>query len=702
MDCHRSRAAGHRPGANKRRVTPSQSKAEDMSDLILAHRYRLSLRTAPAQSGFRVVALVFFEVEGDGVDEDESEEPIAPHSPTGPLQQARIPPRTFGWDEGPPSISPSGKLNSGLSVTDNMSMSSSISPTIGQLRKIPPKGRPDQPKALGDKKKGTKRSRRRRYVVGTNDEPCHVSGSICAERAALVQLRFVPALQCVSKVVIVTDSADAVTPGMLCREFMASHRHIHPDTPIVLGGAVCSGCGFDVTPRVCEEEGGTVAACLEIDGICCGASLCPPPELDGYDYEHPLLAAEALSKTRMSAFRPMARTYHDFLLKITSLRILYPDPSSYIRLTAPEAVRMGERYALSHAMRLISRKKPVDGLDLSAADAVTIMEAYAGFKVRKLTKALRMHRKKSGYNGAKEEKEEVTHKDQKAGSRSFSKNGRVKAVQQATMEMGLPEQRMPLGQKSASTSQIEEILKELEEDAEIDDGEGRSRFGMLKQETWRRCSEPVLRLSKQYDNGSGVCMEMGETNPKLADLRKETDTQVRPLHSSLILGPKTMILGPDEVLFRYGSSGVCPITKKKAALHLLHLALVACAGDNRDDLHPIRYGAAVLFSNGSYVSAAQKKSLEYGCSYEAVGQLIPAIEKRCKEQEKVLKQTSNGESNEKDDVGNRESSAVYPVLLVQCDRYGLPHAPFAPARAYLAEYGHGDCEVVVLGELVFF
>jgi hypothetical protein len=45
----------------------------------------------------------------------------------------------------------------------------------------------------------------RHYVVGTNDEPGYIGGSICAERSALVQLRFLPNVR-VMKIVIVTDS----------------------------------------------------------------------------------------------------------------------------------------------------------------------------------------------------------------------------------------------------------------------------------------------------------------------------------------------------------------------------------------------------------------------------------------------------------------------------------------------------------------
>mmetsp|Transcript_11960 Transcript_11960/g.17429 ORF Transcript_11960/g.17429 Transcript_11960/m.17429 type:complete len:99 (+) Transcript_11960:1-297(+) len=38
---------------------------------------------------------------------------------------------------------------------------------------------------------------------------------------------------------------------------------------------------------------------------------------------------------------------------------------------------------------------------------------------------------------------------------------------------------------------------------------------------------------------------------------------------------------------------------------------------------------------------------------------------------------------------------IRPVLIVQADQYGIAHAPFAPARAYLSEHGYTNCYVLV-------
>ena len=71
------------------------------------------------------------------------------------------------------------------------------------------------------------------YIVGTNSEPCSLTGSICAERSALCQLRILAHIPpnrgskrvVVSDVYIVTDAPQAITPGVLCREYMTSYAH---------------------------------------------------------------------------------------------------------------------------------------------------------------------------------------------------------------------------------------------------------------------------------------------------------------------------------------------------------------------------------------------------------------------------------------------------------------------------------------------
>jgi hypothetical protein len=96
----------------------------------------------------------------------------------------------------------------------------------------------------------------RNHVVGTNDEPHPVSGLFCAERPALMQLQFIPDLKEITKIIIITDEDDAISPGMLCREFMASHNCIPWEVPIILGQSVCRKYGLTGSGKVCCDVNG--------------------------------------------------------------------------------------------------------------------------------------------------------------------------------------------------------------------------------------------------------------------------------------------------------------------------------------------------------------------------------------------------------------------------------------------------------------
>ena len=218
---------------------------DDNKDITLAHKYRLGLRTAPKQSSFRVVAVVFYEL-------------------------------------------------------------------------------------LGENK--------RRHVVGTNDEPCYINGSICAERAALVQLRFLP-LKRIMKVVITTDASQPIFPGMLCREFMIGHSCINPESvAVVTAGSLCrrKECCLDI---------GTGSNSGDIDKLQNGCNLA-------------------------------GKYFHDWEVVRTTLLELYPHPSPYTRLDASESAKLGKLLSMSS-----SKKKTNLGTSLnserilSKEDQILISEA---------------------------------------------------------------------------------------------------------------------------------------------------------------------------------------------------------------------------------------------------------------------------------------------------------------------------------------
>jgi cytidine deaminase len=89
-------------------------------------------------------------------------------------------------------------------------------------------------------------------------------------------------------------------------------------------------------------------------------------------------------------------------------------------------------------------------------------------------------------------------------------------------------------------------------------------------------------------------------------------------------------------------------------------------------MHPIHYGAALEFSDGSVISSCQKAGMEYGTTIDAVTSLLRDI-----------------------DTKKSVDEGTTPVRLVQVDQYGNLHAPFAPARAQLYERGKEKMKVGV-------
>jgi cytidine deaminase len=151
----------------------------------------------------------------------------------------------------------------------------------------------------------------RKFIVGANDEPGYMGGSICAERSAMVQLRFVPSFR-ITKLVICTDSKDPIAPGMLCREFLAGHDSVPWDLNIISTGCICIKCQRQ------DEE-----LFLKSNHHRC---------VDG-STEHTLPTLE------------------------TTLEKLYPYPSPYTRLNSSQSVSLGESY-FEH-----SKKMQVKSLD---------------------------------------------------------------------------------------------------------------------------------------------------------------------------------------------------------------------------------------------------------------------------------------------------------------------------------------------------
>jgi len=164
-------------------------------------------------------------------------------------------------------------------------------------------------------------------------------------------------------------------------------------------------------------------------------------------------------------------------------------------------------------------------------------------------------------------------------------------------------------------------------------------------------------------------------------------------------------------------------------LQLYQQAKLAVNGDEKDGLHPVRLGAAILLENGEIERAWILKGLEYGCTMCPVSQLLREMEKRrlpqfcfpCQIESSNIKApegvpvpasavavtaTAGGAAS------GTASSVVWPTAadcgdatshprpecLVMLDQWGVAHAPFASARAILSEYGYGDLQILVHDE----
>jgi cytidine deaminase len=145
---------------------------------------------------------------------------------------------------------------------------------------------------------------------GTNDEVSpSLSSAICAERAACLSYRSQQCSSNIHKVFVVTDAAQPLPPGTLCREYLYCHPATLPSTKVVMQAAPASSSSS------CDRPNSTTAA------------------------------ASASSTTW-----------------ILTLEDLYPYPSCYIRkgLTSLQSSRLGQ--ALEETMDVLLSHLVIPGL----------------------------------------------------------------------------------------------------------------------------------------------------------------------------------------------------------------------------------------------------------------------------------------------------------------------------------------------------
>ena len=130
----------------------------------------------------------------------------------------------------------------------------------------------------------------------------------------------------------------------------------------------------------------------------------------------------------------------------------------------------------------------------------------------------------------------------------------------------------------------------------------------------------------------------------------------------------------------------------KEKLQKLHkVAINYTKYDDADALHHIRLATAVLFDDDSIEITWMLKGLEYGCTIDAVSQMVSKMVQNricgdCK-----LNITFNSKIND-DSIFKMIKN---PVILVNVDQYGICHSPHAQARALLSEHGFDHLKIMV-------
>jgi hypothetical protein len=117
--------------------------------------------------------------------------------------------------------------------------------------------------------------------------------------------------------------------------------------------------------------------------------------------------------------------------------------------------------------------------------------------------------------------------------------------------------------------------------------------------------------------------------------------------------------------------------------------------DSKDELHPLNYAAGCLLSDGQMLTAWQKKGLEYGTTLDAVTQVrgVSGVGLGQGGMKEVLTIPFRGPQLAQAIESRPRGTTV--EVIIQLDQFGIAHAPCAPGRAFLSEFGHGSATVYV-------
>jgi cytidine deaminase len=103
---------------------------------------------------------------------------------------------------------------------------------------------------------------------GTNDEVSpSLSSAICAERAACLAYRSQQCSSNIHKVFVVTDAAQPLPPGTLCREYLYCHPATLPSTKVVMQAAPAASCDPPTSATTAASATSSTTWILTLEGL---------------------------------------------------------------------------------------------------------------------------------------------------------------------------------------------------------------------------------------------------------------------------------------------------------------------------------------------------------------------------------------------------------------------------------------------------
>lgn len=123
---------------------------------------------------------------------------------------------------------------------------------------------------------------------------------------------------------------------------------------------------------------------------------------------------------------------------------------------------------------------------------------------------------------------------------------------------------------------------------------------------------------------------------------------------------------------------------------LYQVAIQHTKYDDTDSIHPLRLACACLYDDNSIEVTWMLKGLEYGCTIDAVSQMVSRMI-----QQRLCGDCKINISNDDTNNDNIFKMIKNPIMLVNCDQFGIIHAPHAASRALLTEHGFNNLNIMI-------